>query len=192
MTNRSDVRSPIAVERTREVPRTTRMTQQALRERGAAAIENLGATLQLPETALDSTILATALAEIAADECRRNSEFARAVRTRYDEIAALRSAGAGGSRARGSRIPVSELVPIGNIPGWQSDPFSPPNPHILIQVYGRAQLARALDEYTVEALKQTAATYEAKFPGTKPTNRGQRAPLIAYIVAQYDREHTSR
>lgn len=192
MNTRSDGRAQIVMERAQEAPRVKRITQQALRKRGATATGKLGETLHLPVAVLDEMVLGTALAEVAIDECRRNPAFAHAVRAHYDEIAALRSGGTGGSRARGSRMPASELVPIGNIPGWQSDPFSPPNPQVLIRVYGRAQLARALDEYTVEALKQTAAAYEVKFPGTKPTNRGHRAPIIAYIVAHYDREQTGR
>lgn len=188
MNTRSDGRPHTTAQLAPASSRAKRLTQQALRERGATATADLRATLQISALSLDTAILGTALAEIAADECRRNPAFAHAIRARYDEITTLRSSKAGGSKPTGSRAQASELVPIGNIPGWQADPFSPPNPHALTQVYGRPQLARALDDYTVEALKQAAAEYEARFPGTKPTNRGQRAPLIAYIVAQYDRE----
>ncbi len=165
---------------------TARMTQQELRERGAHATGKLREAVGLPSNLTDTAILGTALAEIATEESRRNPGFAKAVRSRYDEIVSLRGATQGTTRP--AKEPLPELVPIGNIPGYQSDPFSPPKPDVLIRIYGRAQLARALHDYTVEALKETAAQYEAKYPGTKPTNRGQRAPLIAYIVKQSSKE----
>jgi hypothetical protein len=84
--------------------------------------------------------------------------------------------------------PLPPLTPIRHdLPLQKSDPYSPPNPAYLVLAYGRSQLARALQDYSVDSLKQASAQFESKFPGTKPSNRGQRASLIAYIVAQYDR-----
>ena len=52
-----------------------------------------------------------------------------------------------------------------------------------MQVYGKHQLERALQEYSHDRLKQTALQIEARNPGTKPANRGRRDSIIAYIVA---------
>lgn len=77
------------------------------------------------------------------------------------------------------------LVPIRtDLPLAPPDPYSPPDPATLIRTYGVAQLARALHDYSVDSLKQTASKLEARYPGTKPKNRGHRAALIAYIVEQ--------
>jgi hypothetical protein len=50
-------------------------------------------------------------------------------------------------------------------------------------VYGKQELDRALRKYTVSVLNRTAAVIERAHPDTKPTNRGNRAGLIAYLVA---------
>jgi hypothetical protein len=94
--------------------------------------------------------------------------------------------------ARPKSEPLPPLIPIRHdLPLQKSDPYSPPNPAYLVLAYGRSQLTRALQDYAVDSLKQTSAQFEIRFPGTKPTNRGQRAALIAYIVAQYDREQAN-
>lgn len=170
---------------TRQAP--ARLTQQELRARGARATGTLREALGTPSHLADTTILGTALAEIAAEESRRNPGFARAVRDRYDEIASLRG-GPATNATRPSRLPLQELIPIGNPPpGYVTDPIHAPEVSLLIRIYGRAQLGRALHDYTVDALKEVAARYEARHPGTKPANRGRRDALIAYIVDQHDR-----
>jgi hypothetical protein len=150
----------------------------------------LGEVLHLTDDALDSKLLGTALAEIVAEESRRNSPFAQAVRQRYQELVTLRGSVKG--RRRTKQEPLPPLIPrpetFGNVPHYRLDPYAPPNLQNIILVYGRHQLARALYDYSVDALKRAATMYEAKHPGTKPTNRGQRDPLIAYVVEQYDRE----
>ena len=62
------------------------------------------------------------------------------------------------------------------------DPFAPPDPHDIIRVYGYHQLGRALQDYTLDMLKQTADKVQAEHPGTKPKSRGSKAAVIAYIV----------
>lgn len=166
-----------------------RLTQYGLRSRGASAATKLREVLAPPFAMDDIVVLGIALAEIAAEEAKHNSAFRTAIQSRYAEIKKLRAGGTirTGNKPKGS---LPELVPVGNVPGFRSDPFSPPNPDNLVRVFGRPQLARALHDYTVEALKETAAQYEARHPGTKPTNRGRRDSLIAYIVQQYGNEHS--
>lgn len=164
---------------------TAQTTKQMLQQRGAEATRDLRAALQLPSGLNDTAILGTALAEAAVREIRRNPQFASDVRRSYEELVQ-----AGGGRASRSRAggqskeqDLPPLVPIRTGEAFRPpDPFAPPDPAFLIYVYGKAQLGRALHEYTVDMLKLTAAKIEREHPGTKPTNRGQRAALIDYIV----------
>jgi hypothetical protein len=70
---------------------TAQATRQTVQQRGAAATKDLREALRLPVNLSDTSILGTALAEAAAREIRRHSQFASEVRQRYDELAALRS-----------------------------------------------------------------------------------------------------
>jgi len=118
---------------------------------------------------------------------RQNARFAGEVRKVYDELAALHRPTGKGAQAKAEALP--PLVPVRtDLPYRKIDPYAPPDPAFLTLVYGRHQLARALQDYTVDMLKLTAANIEARHPGTKPRNRGQRQPLIAYIVEQYNKE----
>jgi hypothetical protein len=68
-----------------------------------------------------------------------------------------------------------------------SQPAAPPDPKWLIQVYGQRQLARALQDFSLDMLKLTADKVQAEHPGTRPANRGRKAAVIDYIV-QYSGE----
>jgi hypothetical protein len=69
----------------------------------------------------------------------------------------------------------------------QINPFAPPDPHEIIDVYGYHQLGRALQDYTLDMLKQTAAKVQAEHPDTKPKSKSSKAAVIDYIV-QYSGE----
>jgi hypothetical protein len=154
-------------------------SRPSVHARGAEATRHLREVFRLPTNPKDTDILGTALAEAAIEEGKHNPQFAGEVRRRYEELLGLRA-----STAK----PVEDLPPLvpirTDMPYRASDPFAPPDPQFLTQVYGRGQLARALHDYTVDKLKQTAAVIERAHPGTKPKNRGQRDALIAYIVEQ--------
>ena len=62
------------------------------------------------------------------------------------------------------------------------DPFAPPNPKDLIYVYGADKLGRALQEYSLDRLKQTAESIQQEHPGTKPTSRANKQAVIDYII----------
>lgn len=159
----------------------TQAPRSTLRQRGAEATRALRTALNLPPDISDNTILSTALAEIAAEEVQCNPGFARNVRSRYDELIATHGRPVT-RKAPAQALP--PLVPIGHVPGYHVDPFNAPDPHFLVRLYGHDQLARALYDYTVDMLKETAAQLEREHPGTKPDNRGRRDALIAYIVEQ--------
>lgn len=160
--------------------RTAKATRPNLRQRGIEATRNLRDAMALPTNIGDSTVLGTVLAEVAAEEGRRNQRFAEEVRRRYEEAMATHKPAPSGSRQSKELPP---LVPIRRIEGAHKlDPFLPPDPAYLVRLYGRNQLERALQDYTVESLKQTAAQVEQQHPGTKPANRGRRDALMAYIL----------
>lgn len=156
---------------------------QTLRERSVEATRRLREALHLAPDLNDSTVLGTALAEYVAERSRSDPYMAQELRQRYDELIVH----SGRPRARTSRQsePVPPLVPVGRAqPGERLtiDPFEPPDPAFLTRVYGHAQLARALERYGVDMLKLTAERVEREHPGTKPAHRGQRKPLVDYIV----------
>jgi len=161
---------------------TAHEARDTLQQRGAQATRNLRVAMQMPTHPKDEGILGIALAEVAAGEGRRNPQFASDVRQRYDELIDLRNRAARRASQHAQELPPLEPIRR-DLPYRKADPFAPPNPEYLIQVYGKGQLARALHDYTVDQLKRTAKEIEHTHPGTKPTNRGQRASLIAYIVA---------
>lgn len=165
--------------RTRQA--TAQTTRQVFQERGAEATRTLREVFQLPVTPSDATILGTALAEVAAEEGRHNPGFVRAVRSRYDELVGLRGTSATRA-AHGAREALPPLVPLHRDPNHRIDTFAPPDPQFLTRVYGREQLGRALQEYTLDMLKRAAANVEAAHPGTRPTSRTRKDAVIAYIV----------
>lgn len=162
---------------TRQAP--TQTARQTLQQRGAEATRELREALRLPANPSDTSILGTALARAAAREIRRNAAFASDVRREYDELTALR----GGGRKSNSGKPVMEpLVPLRYLDVRTLDPLAPPNPKDLIYVYGQDKLGRALHEYTLDMLKQTADGIQAAHPGTKPKSRASKQSVIDYIV----------
>jgi hypothetical protein len=164
--------------------RTTTTKPLSVKQRGETATQSLRQALNLPAATGDAAVLGTALAEIASEESTRNTRFADAVRERYRELMAQQPAPKPGSTSPKEELP--PLVPIRRIEGYRADPFKPPDPRFLIQLYGHHQLARALQDYTLEMLKETAVKVQQEHPGTKPTSRSNKKAVIAYIV-----EHSS-
>lgn len=155
---------------------------KTLRERGAEATRNLRDVMRLSTNPGDTGILGTVLAEVAAEEGRRNPQFASEVRRRYEEaLGQRRQSVQRASRPKQDALPPLEPVRT-DLAFRPVDPFAPPDPQFLIQVYGRHQLARALQGYSVDVLKRTVEVIEQQHPGTKPANRGRKDAVIAYIV----------
>jgi hypothetical protein len=156
---------------------------QTLRERGAEATRRLREALQIAPDLNDATILGTALAEYVAERSQSDPRIAQELRRRYDELIA--QSGRGAKRTPRQKETLPPLVPVGHMqPGERLtiDPFAPPDPRFLLRVYGREQLARALQRYGIDMLKEAASRVEREHLGTKPTNRGQKKALVDYIV----------
>jgi hypothetical protein len=166
--------------RTREG--TAQAIRQSLQQRGAEATRELRQTAHLPTNPRDVNVLGTALAEVAANEARRNPRFADELHSRYEEL--LASQRTPRSTSKGADLP--PLIPLPQAEPRERrlsiDPFAPPDPAFLIRVYGHPQLARALHDYSMDALKEAATRVQQNHPGTKPTSRARRDTLIAYIV----------
>jgi len=155
---------------------------QVVRQRGIDATRQLRDALNLPTDLTDSAILGTALAEVAVEESRANPALASRIRQRYLDIASLRKPTAqNGARRRAEPLP--PLVPIRRDTAIRDiDAEKAPDPKFLIYVYGYAQLNRALQDYTLDMLKQTAAKVQDEHPGTKPRSKSSKAAVIDYIV----------
>lgn len=161
---------------------TARAVRQSLPQRGAEATRKLRQAAHLPTNLRDVNVLGTALAEVAADEAQRNPRFADDLRQRYEEIMASQ-------RTHRSAQKGADLPPLVPLPQAEPrdrrlsiDPFAPPDPAFLIRVYGRQQLARALHDYSMDALKEAASRVQQEYPGTKPKSRASRQSVIDYIV----------
>jgi len=170
----ADGRDRIAADRS--APASAR---PSLREQGIEATRRLREALGLPADVNDAALLGTAVARAAASEARRNPRFAREVRRHYDDLQAHRGT-TGTSGARHAR-PLEPLVALRHT-GAEVDPYAAPDPRALTYVYGADKLGRALQDYSIDKLRQAAAEVERTCPGTRPASRGRRDALIAYIV----------
>jgi hypothetical protein len=142
----------------------------------AAASTNPNQTPQQRAHAAKSAQYETKIAKLAQQLAQTRSEYA--AHQRGETVAKATK-----TTTRTATPREAPLVPIRrDLPFRDLDASAPPDPAYIIQAYGAHQLARALHDYGVDALKLTAANVEAKHPGTKPTNRGQKKPLIDYIV----------
>jgi len=171
MHNMAERRSTaVAIKSAEKAPR------QTLTQRGAEATRSLRQAVQLPINPQDTTVLGTALAEVAAREARRNPQFASEIRQVYTELLGLKG------KAKNTKKVLPPLVALHPDPNYRIDPFVPPDPGFLMRVYGPDQLDRALQDYTLDMLKRASALIEAAHPGTKPTNRSSKQSVIDYIV----------
>lgn len=143
-------------------------------QRGAEATRRLREVLGLS----DLKVLATALAEIAADEAQHNVDFGDRIRHAYREIELLPT------QNRSSRKIASKpkLIPIAAPGVVDIDPHGDLNPFSLVQLYGANQLRAALTEYSLSRLKEASAIVEQRNPSTKPKNKSRKDTIIDYIV----------
>jgi len=164
-------------------------------QRQAAAFLRAGEVLGLD----DAKRLTAALVEVAVEELVRSNAFTARVRERYDALAprkpvptvprpkAPRAAKtvktATPPRPKGTEE-LPELVPIRRIEGREISLAGPLDPYFLFELYGGAQLARALDRYPLRKLQEATTLVEERHHGTRPALRTDKEAIIAYIVAQ--------
>lgn len=143
----------------------------------------------------DQKRAAAALAEAAAEAVQRDRAFAARVQALYDDMAPppppaprqpRQPAGQTGGRARGGAkvakvAPDINLIPIKYIPGYEADSSAPPDPYLLLEMYGPAQLPLAIGRYDKPDLQQAVKLVKARNPKTRPTGASWQA-LVDYIV----------
>jgi PHD/YefM family antitoxin component YafN of YafNO toxin-antitoxin module len=144
-----------------------------LAQRSAAAAQQAAALVG----ADDVKRMGVALAEAALEGMRRNPSFAAHVRQLYDSMAAQRSVRIKDPKRTTSRV---ELVPIRRL-DVEINPAAPPDPYLLLDLYGPEQLPLALEPYTLPRLREAVKQVQARHPGTKPHGTSKPA-IIDYLV----------
>jgi hypothetical protein len=161
------------------MPTAVRQRRPTVAQRAAEAARVTAELLHFE----DPKRAAAALAEAAAEVARRDPAFAARVRTLYDEMAPPpppRPTGRGGGRT--ARVaPDVHLVPIKYIPGYEADSAAPPDPYLLLELYGRAQLPLAIARYETPDLREAVKLVKARNPKTRPAGAARQA-LIDYIL----------
>lgn len=130
----------------------------------------------------DPKLVGIALAEAGAEQVASDREFAQKVKTLYAALQATAAQPKTTTSARGRESTHVELIPRKIIEGQSFDPAAPLDPYFLVEFFGVDQLQAALEREPVFRLKEAAVLVERRNPGTKPANRGQKKPLIDYML----------
>lgn len=151
-------------------------TKTLYKPSATAATKRANAVLELDDLAR----LSVALAEVGADEAMHNRTFAAKVRDCYEHLPPSKTK----TKADPTRALKVTLVPLRQYEGHRIDTSRPLDPYFILEAYGPEQLPIALELFSVERLKEGSAMVEKRNPGTKPSNRGHKSPLISYIVSR--------
>lgn len=127
----------------------------------------------------DTKRLGIALTAAAVEELARSPIFASRVRAIY---ASLPSSPVPRKKETTAKALTVDVTPIKHVDGFSLNPAMPLDPYLIYEAYGAKQFATVLDLFTVPKLKEAAKRVEERNPGTKPTNRGTKVPLIDYLV----------
>jgi len=132
----------------------------------------------------DQKRVEAAITEIMVEEMLRNPGFALRVKGRYDELAPQKKPRSAQTREpKKVKITPLDLTPIRHIEGREIDITKPIDPYFLFEVYGAAQLPKALGYQTLPNLREALEIVQERHPGTKPKGRLTKETAIAYIVA---------
>src|SRR5689334_1991307 len=155
---------------------TLRNKPLTVKQRNNLALQRLSESLSIE----DSALLATAVLEVIADEVGWNGDVGQRIRDAYRDLLQLPSLTKG--KLRPPKPAPVKLVPVGKVDESRIKPYGLLDPYLLFDLYGAAQLRLALDGYSLAKLKEGMAAVAARNPGTKPTSKASKAPLIDYIV----------
>lgn len=161
-------------------------TTTTIQQRSAQATHDLCEALDLGALSpANLKYLALALTQVAVVEVSRSGDFAERIRTAYQSLLPEKpkrgTSSVQGGRPGGNKAWKVKLMPIGTVDESLLDPYGPPNPFALQQLYGDEQLALALERYTPAKLKESVAIVQQRYPGTKP-KKLTKAEIINYIV----------
>ncbi|HEV2236887.1 MAG TPA: hypothetical protein VGR57_09540 [Ktedonobacterales bacterium] len=155
-------------------------TPRTFQERSSQATHALCEALELGVVgSSELKYLALALTLVATEEVVANADFATRLRSLYLSLIPQRAE----TSRRASRVKSWEvkLTPLGNMDESMIDPYGPPNPFGLQQLYGNEQLPLALERYAPARLRGAVAIVQERYPGTKPKSMS-KAAIIEYIV----------
>jgi hypothetical protein len=159
---------------------STGSVQGSLQERSAQATHALCEALGLGVISpSELKYLALALTQVATDEVATNPALAARLRELYLSLVPKKTVAS--RRSTSSKSWEVKLTPIGDMDESLIDPYGPPNPFGLQQLYGDGQLRLALERYTPARLRGAVAIVQERYPGTKPKSMS-KAAIIEYIV----------
>lgn len=152
-------------------------------DRAVLATRRLCETLELGNLKpKDLKNLTTALAEIAADEAKRNTAFAQKILAVFRQLTPVAAPAAPRARGRTPSRPIKpKLVPIRSYDPGIFGGDKPIDPYMLLHIYGEHQLRAALEELPPAELKRSVQIVEDRHPGTKPGGRAAKAALVDYV-----------
>jgi hypothetical protein len=154
-----------------------------LQQRSIEATNDLCRVLNLEgESSANLKYLALALMHVATEEIAKNGQFGDRVRSAYLELIPQPKVKKTSSGSAGVKPWQIKLTPIGTADESLLDPYGPPNPFALQQIYGEEQLPLALERYTPAQLKEALPLVQSRYPGTKP-KKMTKAAIIDYIAS---------
>jgi len=154
--------------------------QAPAQDRATEATRKLKKALGLQDLAVaDQKRLSTAIAEVAAEEASSHPEFAKRILALYEALAPSKK-----SKGEKSTYIGEDLVPISSTIGYHINVYGPPEPDILLKIYGKEQLPKALSLFKPAKLKEAVIQLMQERPGTKPKTKTKAEDLINYIIEQ--------
>jgi len=158
-----------------------------VQQRNIEATNELCRVLNLEgESSANLKYLALALMQVATHESVQNSQFAERVRSAYLDLVpppkVKRASSKPHSGSTGLKPWQIKLTPIGTTDESLLDPYGPPNPFALQQIYGDEQLPLALERYSPAQLKAALPLVQGRYPGTKP-KKLTKVGIIDYFVS---------
>jgi len=160
-----------------------------VQERTIEATSKIRQLLGLEDlNANDLKRLSAAVALAAEEEIAHDETFALRIQQLFSDLAppAVVKASTKRKKSVDEVIANDDLVPIANHIDHRFDPYAPPDPKFLAQLYGIAQLPKALNRYSTSILRETIGSLLLDHPVLpKPhIKKAKKEELIAYIVEQ--------
>jgi hypothetical protein len=164
---------------------------ETVKEQAQAATTRIRTTLgigTLSKAELER--LSAALAIAAADEMEVNQRLVTRVKELFESLTPAKALTTRENEnlSRNKKqnildlIDPDRLVPIATGIAHDFDPTAPPDARFLMQLYGAAQLPKALKRYSATRLKETATLLVAEQPLPKLKSKATKDELIAFIV----------
>ena len=144
--------------------------------------------------------IALALTEVAAQEVAHNPEFAQKIKDILADVfpkkekrvprssqttnAVKKTEAATSPQQKPTRknSPLDKLVPLKPIDMRIINPYRSPDPFLLYDVFGREQLLIALNEFTLQTLREMVASVEEQYPLDPKPNKSKKESMIHFML----------